>query len=350
VLSPLLANIALHGLEATIRASFPRTARRQGKVAPGWTPIVIRYADDFVILHEDRGVIETAQQVTADWLTGLGLELKPSKTRITHTLTRTEEGNVGFDFLGWNIRQHPVGKYHTGKNTTGQPLGFKTIITPSKEARKRHQAALATIVNTGKADTQDRLILRLNRLTHGWVNYHATGVAKKAFSHMQRLLFRKLWHWARRRHPHKSANWVAKKYWHLDGVRKWDFHVREGPRLYQHTEKAIMRHVKVEGTKTPFDGDWVYWATRLGRHPDLHAEVAYLLRKQHGRCTWCGLYFTNADLRESDHIIPKRRRLKVGWSEKQLLHGHCHDSKTAQDGSYARGTGDNEPETEEPDA
>jgi len=91
-------------------------------VVPGWTPIVIRYADDFVILHEDRGVIETAQQVTADWLTGLGLELKPSKTRITHTLTRTEEGNVGFDFLGW-VR-HEVAQAAVTTEQSGRNLAF----------------------------------------------------------------------------------------------------------------------------------------------------------------------------------------------------------------------------------
>jgi len=336
VLSPLLANIALHGLEATIRASFPRTARRQGKVVPGWTPIVIRYADDFVILHEDRGVIETAQQVTADWLTGLGLELKPSKTRITHTLNHTKEGHVGFDFLGWTFRQFPAGKYRTGKDPKGRPLGFKTIITPSKEAQKRHQAALAEMIQKSRSLTQEKLINQLNRIIRGWVNYHSTSVAKNVFGRMQNLLYYKLQNWAKRRHPKKSGQWVSEKYWHLTGNPKWDFHVQDGPRLYRHADKAITYHVKVRNVKTPFDGDWVYWAERLGRSPELPTDVAKLLRKQKGKCTWCGLRFTNEGIREGDHIIPGRRKLKVGWSEKQLLHGHCHDSKSALDRIKAR--------------
>jgi len=111
-----------------------------------------------------------------------------------------------------------------------------------------------------------------------------------------------------------------------------------------------VRHVKVKGTKSPYDGDIPYWATRLGRSPDLPAGVAPLLKKQKGKCAWCGRLFTTEDIIEKDHVIPKPRRIKVGWTDRQLLHGHCHDAKSAQDGSYdRRGPHDNEPETEEPD-
>jgi ribosomal protein L37AE/L43A len=100
VISPLLANIALHGMETTILGAFPKRN----------APNIIRYADDFVVLHENLTVVKECQQIVAEWLKGMSLELKPSKTRISHTLQKYE-GNVGFDFLGFNIRQHPVGKY-----------------------------------------------------------------------------------------------------------------------------------------------------------------------------------------------------------------------------------------------
>lgn len=341
VASPLLANIALHGLEADIRASFPKSVTRDRITMQEWQPIVIRYADDFVLLHHERSVVEEAQQRIALWLNAMGLELKPSKTCITHTLVPTDEGHVGFDFLGWHVRQHPVGKYHTGTNTHGRPLGFKTLITPSKTAQKRHRETLTSVIRRGRAAKQAVLILELNRVIRGWVNYHAPSVSSRVFSHMRQWLRRKLWRWALRRHPRKSARWLAQHYWHRYSDGCWNFRTTGGARLYHHTDKAITRHVKVKGTKSPFDGDWVYWATRLGRHPLLSADVAYLLRKQRGRCTWCGLYFTNGDIKERDHVIPKQRKLKVGMSEKQLLHGHCHDAKTAQDGSCARGATDN---------
>jgi len=136
VLSPLLANIALHGLEERVATAFPKTR----KVAR-WTPAVIRYADDFVVLHPDHDVIRRCKEVIEEWLRGMGLELKPSKTSISHTLEEHEE-KVGFDFLGFTVRQFRVGKHHTGQNGHGQPLGFKTLITPSKRKVTAHRDRL----------------------------------------------------------------------------------------------------------------------------------------------------------------------------------------------------------------
>jgi RNA-directed DNA polymerase len=125
VISPLLANIALHGLETHVMQAF---TYREGK------PNFVRYADDFVVFHPTEEGVKRAKAVLETWLEDIGLELKPSKTRITHTL-RPYQGVVGCDFLGWTVRQFPVGKTHTGKaGHYGPPLGFKTLIRPSKEA------------------------------------------------------------------------------------------------------------------------------------------------------------------------------------------------------------------------
>src|SRR5579862_7940815 len=90
-ISPLLANIALHGLETTIVQSIPP---RKGRKPPN----VVRYADDFVVLHADRRVIEQCGEVARNWLKPIGLELKASKTRLAHTLEKVD-GDAGFDFL-----------------------------------------------------------------------------------------------------------------------------------------------------------------------------------------------------------------------------------------------------------
>src|SRR5581483_12168 len=127
-ISPLLANIALHGIEET---ASNVCSRKKGK------PHLIRYADDFVILHANKEMLDKAAAAVTELLEGMGLWLNPKKTRITHTLI-TYEGNVGFDFLGFSIRQLPVGKTHSGKGRQGKPLGHKTFITPSKEAIKEH--------------------------------------------------------------------------------------------------------------------------------------------------------------------------------------------------------------------
>ena len=179
VISPLLANIALHGFESVIRDAFPE---RKPGTNIHWKPIVVRYADDFVVMHEDETAIHQVQQRAIAWLAGMGLELKPSKTKITHTLS-THNGNIGFDFLGFTVRQFPAGKTHTGKSggkgRVSTPLGFKTIIKPSHEAIRRHSLALAEIVDQHKPAPQAALIARLNPVIRGWATYYAPVQSKK---------------------------------------------------------------------------------------------------------------------------------------------------------------------------
>ena len=95
----------------------------------------IRYADDFVILHKDLNILKNCQAIISKWLKEVGLKLKPSKTRISHTLNEYQ-GNTGFDFLGFNIIQFPVGRHHSGKSPHKEILGFKTVIKPSGDMIK----------------------------------------------------------------------------------------------------------------------------------------------------------------------------------------------------------------------
>ncbi|MEM9925343.1 MAG: reverse transcriptase domain-containing protein, partial [Cyanobacteria bacterium P01_D01_bin.50] len=138
IISPLLANIALHGLEEEVRRHFKQNKFvNKVKISQNPKPFVIRYADDLVVLHEDLSVIKECQLIIKKWLKDMGLELKPSKTRICHTLYNLD-GKAGFDFLGFEIRQVPRGKNYSAKNTNGKILGYKTRIVPSKTAIKTH--------------------------------------------------------------------------------------------------------------------------------------------------------------------------------------------------------------------
>jgi RNA-directed DNA polymerase len=164
-LSPLLMNIALHGLETVIGEWFPHRWRPWRR-----SPNVIRYADDFVVLHSDYEVVQQCQTLVSAWLEEMGLELKPSKTRITHTLA-VSEGTPGFDSLGFHIRQYPVGKAKSGKNGHGRVQGFKTLITPSTTALHRHVRHLREIVRLHRHAEQATLIQRLNPVMRGWAYY-----------------------------------------------------------------------------------------------------------------------------------------------------------------------------------
>ncbi len=110
---------------------------------------LISYADDFVILHKDITVVQRCSELISEWLKDMGLEIKLSKTRLTHTLNKYKKEKPGFDFLGFHIQQFSVGKYNSGTNK-GKKLGFKTIITPSKDSQKRHYKNLVEIINKNK--------------------------------------------------------------------------------------------------------------------------------------------------------------------------------------------------------
>ena len=351
VISPLLANIALHGMENRIK-QFAETLKGR-KQDNRKSLSLIRYADDFVIIHEDITVIQKCQQIISEWLKGVGLELKPSKTRLTHTLNKYGEENPGFDFLGFTVRQFPVGKNQSGKNTDGTPLGFKTLIKPSKKKLKTHAESIRSVIKTHKAAPQEALISRLNPIIRGWANYYSTVVSKEIYSGMDRLTYQQLRAWANRRHPNKNRGWVANKYWQNIKNDQWVFANRgEGKRkkirLRKHSETPIVRHEKVQAERSPYDGDWIYWSTRMGMHPEVATRVATLLKKQKGICAHCGLFFKDGDLLEIDHKTPRKRGGKDTKENLQLLHRHCHDTKTANDDKAERGTNDKSQIIEEP--
>ncbi|MEO1374582.1 MAG: group II intron reverse transcriptase/maturase [Cyanobacteria bacterium J06635_10] len=336
VISPLLANIALHGMEERIKR-FAQTLPG-GKRENTRSISLIRYADDFVIMHKDLSVVQECQRIITEWLNDMGLELKPSKTRLTHTLNKFEDSEPGFNFLGFNIKQHSVGKYHSKQ-------GFKTIITPSKEKQKIHYEQISTVINNHKAVSQEALIINLNPIIRGWSNYYSTVVSKESYSHLDSLVYLKLRAWAHRRHSRKSRKWKANKYWRTIGNDNWTFSTPQGNkrsvRLLKHAETPIVRHAKVKGEASPYNGDFVYWSSRMGTHPEMPTRNAKLLKKQKGKCANCGLFFKNEDWMEVDHIIPRSKGGKDEYKNLQLLHKHCHDIKTADDGSN-RGTHDNE--------
>lgn len=368
VISPLLANIALHGMEERIKQVAETLPGQKAKNRSALC--LIRYADDFVILHKDITVVQRCKEIISEWLNGMSLELKPSKTRFAHTLYEHNGQSAGFNFLGFNIRQYPKGKYSTGCNPYGKPLGFKTLTKPSKEKLKIHYERIADVIDQHKAAPQAALIARLNPIIRGWANYYSTAASKVIFTALNRTVYQKLKSWGKHRHPEKTGKWVAKKYWQTIGEDNWVFATRQESknplRLLKHDATPIVRHEKVKSDASPYNGNLVYWSSRMGKNPEVSKIVATLLKRQKGKCTHCGLYFIEESVMEVDHIIPKSQGGKNEYKNIQLLHRHCHDEKTTKDGSLGnksgcnrakpkpvksgnRGINDNDLITEEPD-
>lgn len=305
VISPLLANIALHGLENLVK-SISKNA------------YIVRYADDFVVLHNELEVIEQCKLAIESWLIKIGLELKPSKTRVINTLDSHDGQQAGFNFLGCNIRQYQVGKNKSGKRNKG----FKTIIQPSKDSIQRHKDQIKDVVSRGKAKTQEMVIKEINPIIRGWTNYYRPNVSSKAFNYLTHFTVRTLMKWGRRRHPKKSRYWVNKKYFKTHNGYQWTF-AADDYKLLRHSETKIERWVKVAGERSPYDGDWIYWSTRMARHPEANKKVAYLLNQQKGKCSHCGYRFKVDDLMEIHHL--DRNHCNNKWENVTLMHRHCHD-------------------------
>ena len=329
VISPLLANIALHGMEEAIKEGY-------GKSRAVEKPKLIRYADDFVIIHSNREAVERAAEITERWLGGMGLHLNPKKTRLTHTLTPVD-GQVGFHFLGFSVRQYRVGKTHTGKvanQWSEKVLGFQTHIKPGKEEMKRHMKEIKQRLRKLWHRSQEDVIETLNPVIRGWADYHKTVVSSEVFHYCDRTLYIQLASWAKRKHPTRGKQWIQRRYWQTIGNNHWVFATRtpEGmKKIRTHGMTHIQRFVKVKGTASPYDGNLLYWYKRLRKHPLMDSEKAKLLSIQKGMCPRCGLYFKEGDLLETDHAIPTALGGKDDITNKWVYHRHCHDEKTAED-------------------
>ena len=335
VVSPLLANIALHGMENLIKKSFPRReGYRGGRYWNIPTPNVIRYADDFVVLHKDIEVIKQCKSLIETWLKDIGLELKPEKTRISHSL-EVYEGNTGFDFLGFHIQHYRAGKYKSGRSSKRKPLGHKLIIKPSAKSIKKHLTKIEEVIDKHRASKTEKVIGMLNPIIRGWSNYFRGVISSETFKKLDHLTYLKLRRWANRRHPNKGKKWVKDKYWKSIANRNWVFSdTYENEITYSlinYSDTKIIRHVKVRGNKSPYDGDFVYWSQRLCAYPETSTRVKTLLKKQKGKCTLCNLSFTSQDILEVDHIIPISQGGNDTYKNLQLLHRHCHDKKSHQD-------------------
>jgi RNA-directed DNA polymerase len=329
VISPLLANIALDGMEKYVKDRLEddlfqankARIRREGLSSGGigrrrarTSMTIIRYADDFVVVHRDRDIVEKAQSVIEEFLRGMGLELKPSKTRIAHTIENLD-GKIGFDFLGWTVRQFVDEK---------KAMGHKTIIKPSKDSVKKHLKAIKDEIDRKKGANQFALMNKLNPIIKGWSRYHATQVATSTFAYLRNRVFEKLWKWACFSHSNKGKEWIRSRYWRRYGKNNWRFMDAAGHFLIEHTDHKIVRHTFVKPSKSPYDGDWAYWSRRMGKEPTISPRVAKLMKKQDGKCGRCELYLTSNDLVDVHHVDGNHKNNKE--SNLSLLHRHCHDS------------------------
>ncbi len=232
VLSPLLMNVALHGMEAAVVSESNSYSRER--------PTFVRYADNFVILHSNLQELQRASKRVRLWLATLGLHLNARKTQFAHTLT-SYQGQVGFDFLGFNIRQESVERNAQGRQEQERLPRLRTLLAPSEEAIQRHMATLDARLEQLSTAPQARVIRELNPLIAGWSTYYNGFVPATALRHYDDVLEQKLLRWAARQHRGKDRNWLLTRYWHTIGKQPRVFSTDDGMQLRRYEQMSVLR-------------------------------------------------------------------------------------------------------------
>ena len=327
IVSPVLANMALDGLQPLLKQTFRTTAKREAGRRKYVSNKVnyVRYADDFVITGCSKELLETqVKPLVREFLKTRGLELSEEKTRITHV----EEG---FDFLGWNVRKF--------KDTL--------LIRPSKENVRAFLRKVRRIVGANKTTRQADLIKMLNPVLRGWANYHRHAASSKTFGKVRDAIWQKLWRWSRRRHPNKGKRWIKNKYFPREGTRIWVFKAsgkEKGRtvvrRLYEIGRTRIVRYVKIRAEANPFDPTWEPYfeqraLSKLLQGAQWRKEELRTLKKQGGRCPIC-----QQMLGESYHVHRTVGKLSGGdgldTPDLILMHETCRRLAHSQGKSVAR--------------
>lgn len=301
VISPLLANIGLHGLETYIKATNPKFG-------------VVRYADDFIVTARDRENLEIAQNLIQTWMSKRGLELSTEKTVITSM-------EDGFDFLGFNSRHY----------------NGKLLIKPSKKKVLAFCKRLGEEIKSLSSVEQEVLIKRLNPILRGFANYYKGVVSKETFGYISHRIWQHLWRWAKRRHPNKSKRWVRKRYFQTTKGNQWVFACTTSDRrgkdkelaLYQIAYTPIERHIKVKGDASPDDPSLKeYWNKRhqkLGKTRfDKGTKLYTIAENQHWKCPECGEPLFNGEEIETHHIVSVAEGGTDDVENLQHLHVPCH--------------------------
>lgn len=319
IISPLLANIALHGMEEALGIKY----NCRGEVIG--SRIIIRYADDCVILCESEEDAKKAQNEINEWLKPRGLSLSSEKTKIVHI---TE----GFNFLGFNIRHYKV---------TNTATGYKLLIKPSKKSIKEFKAKIRQTFLEHHGKHIDLLIGKINPMIRGWANYFRIGVSSKVFASIDRYIYTRTYRYIKRMHPNKSKRWRDAKYYgyfNLKRKNKWVFgNKANGNHIIYLAWTNIERHILVKGRNSPDDPLLKkYWENRTKKENAKEAQkenrkAQTISKRQNYTCPTCKDSIYNGEPVHLHHKVPRCKGGSNRVDNLVYLHQYCHHKEHHQD-------------------
>ncbi len=312
IISPLLANIALHGMEAALGI----TRYAQGCVKKTVRRVIVRYADDFVVFCDTKAEAEQAQADLQSFLSLRGLTLSEDKTQIVQL-------SEGFDFLGFNVRHYPAS--HT-------PTGWKLLIKPAQKSVMGFREKLRQIFKQLHGSNAQCLIRVLNPLLRGWANYYRGVVSSKTFQTLESYIFWKLRRWISKTHPNKSFSWRDHRYWANHPAypgSQWSFVDKDtGMVLYRIGYTRIQRHILIQGDASPDNPDFRNYfeqrAKRSEQSGDYPKAVQRVIQHQQARCPNCGQSLFNGEEIQIHHKVPRQQGGTNHTSNLMAVHLVCH--------------------------
>jgi RNA-directed DNA polymerase len=308
IISPVLANMALDGLEGVLESHF---GKKNTKASYKTKVKYVRYADDFIITGISKELLENEiKPLVEAFMAERGLALAPEKTVLTHI-------DEGFDFLGQNVRKY----------------SGKLLIKPSRKSVRNLLGKVSDIVKGQKTITAAKLIAELNPVLRGWANYHRHVVAKETFNYVDYRVWKLLWQWCRRRHQNRRKRWIKDKYFKSVGPRNWTFSGIQSDgyiaRLIYTMDTPIKRHIKLKAAANPYDLAFEeYFEKRLERiwkdSMQGRRKLLMLWLRQQQCCAMCRHRITQETGWNIHHIVERVKGGNDDLSNLVLLHPNCH--------------------------
>ena len=322
ILSPLLANWYLHQFDMwwwKTYGSLTRNERRRRRRRGLGHPILIRYADDWLLLWNGSktGAIQLKEEAQSFFERELKLELSTSKTQVTHV-------NDGFTFLGFDIRRY--------QGTHGKPI---VLIHPSQSNVRKFKAKIKTLTrrNTTYQPAWYK-VLQLNQILRGWSAYYQHVNASTTFHKLDWWALNRIFGWARKKHGRPPWRVIRAKYRHRDPKGRINFvcHLQDGSPiwLYRMSDRPIRRYwvdwhrpaYAEKGISTSIRDDIDCFVEPVSYPAKESDQVRLLaLRRDNYTCQRCGVTGTNLRVH---HVEFKERGGTDDLSNLTTLCHQCH--------------------------
>jgi RNA-directed DNA polymerase len=311
IVSPLLANIALHGMEEELGVSYyqDRNFHKLSRKSVG----VVTYADDFVVVCKTKEEAMSMYEKLKPYLNKRGLTLAEDKTKVTHI----EEG---FDFLGFNLRQYKTDK------------GMKLLIKPSKASVKKAKETIRNTFKQLRGKPVRDLVMKLNPIIRGIGNYWSSEVSKKIFSNLDHYIWIKTIKHLKRLHNNKPFKWIYKRYFKPDytGVSK-DSWILTDPRnnktqIFKMSWIPIVRHAVVKYRNSPDDASLKEYFEERDKKEFIRDNILSrrkLAKQSNYKCRVCNQSLVGEEQLKINQIVPERLGGNECYGNLELLHQSC---------------------------